>query len=866
MAEGKQIKITALVDEASFAKSIRMIRELTSQVTKLVEATQKVNLGFGMGGGGGGGARVSGTSAPAGSGSSMTQVSQRMNTAGGGLTDNLSRAVTNSAQLFKAASTGTTQAFKIMSDALRSNVNESDREIKRLTSSLQGLEKSYDRLKQRQASGRGGALTDAAIGRVSGDFTGTAQQLNQAQEHRAKAVAAQEKLQATANPGLFQRARGALNESLPSVGGAVSSLRQIPGFGGLMNFGSSPLGLGMAAFSGASAVLGARNSNEMANLNYQIDRPMFGSGAKGQLGQIFGGNAMAIRHGDLARSMAMSSLKDDPAMKAIVSDNMRKMLVERRNGMNPVGATESLARGGGFGGLYGAFKDNLGVVGQHYLGTGGQGGTNLPGTGVQQVARDRAAAEQIAMQSEMFQKRLEAKMQEDPMFNDRVNRQYSGAFGQLSLARASGVSNSMRSVVDAGGNRAQMRGTDFLKATAESQGYDVNEYVGGMQQMGSTVGRSFMHRGTSSLLSAQAGGLSNIAQLRAAGSQYNGGDYGRFERNIQGRIGRGGVDITAASQISGMGAGMMQGQFSGTGVGLMSTLLDAGYTGNGAGDMRMARAIGSGVGAIGNMMSGGIDPLQKALNASAAMAAAPGASQATKNALMSMDPGTAMDAIKNGRVPENLKNMGVTMTMLQKYVQTQDQTAFSRVSPEMMAGTKTGAAVAAYKAAGGLSFLAGKSKTEINSTLRALAPGLRMAGGAATDEAALGRLTLEASMGGLLGRGRGRGAHGAGAIKNKDGSLTIEGAVSSDVARNTAEEGMQVGADGKLIVGGIANMGTNKTANERARRTGQAAISGASPEEAANSVAVALQVFITSIKGVASSVGGSGRQLAPRGK
>ncbi len=862
MGEGKQIKITALVDEASFAKSKRMISELTAEVTKLVAATQKVNLGFGMGGGGGGGARVSGSSAPAGSGNSVTQVSQRMNTAGGGLTDNLSRAVTNSAQLFKTASTGTTQAFKIMSDALRSNVNESDREIKRLTSSLQGLEKQYDRLKQRQ--NRGG-IVDSGLSSVQGRYMETAQQLGTAQEHRVKAQAAVDKLEATANPGFMAKMRGFVGTNIPSIGQAGGVMNQlassVPGLGGLGRLAMGPVGAVGAVLGAAAYGLSARHENQVANLNYQIDKPMFNASASGRMGQIFGGNALAIHNGDLARSMAMTSLKSDPAMQAIVSDKMRQMMVQRRDKMNGVGVTEGLLNGGGLGAITGTLRSFVGSK------AGGIGDEGIGTTGVQQLKRDRAAAEQITMQGEMFQKRLEAKMQEDPMFNDRINRQYSGAFGQLSLARASGVSNAMQSVVSADGIRGQMRGTDLMKARAELAGYDVNEYVGGMQQMGSTVGRSFMHRGTSSLLSAQAGGLGNIAQLRAAGSQYNGGDFGGFERNIQGRIGRGGVDITAASQITGMGAGMMQGQFSGTGVGLMSTLLDAGFTGNGAGDMRMARAIGSGVGAMGNMMSGGIDPLQKALNASAAMSAAPGASQATKNALMSMDPGTAMDAIKNGRVPENLKNMGVTMSMLQKYVQTQDQTAFSRVSPEMMAGTKTGAAVAAYKAAGGLGFLAGKSKTEINSTLRALAPGLRMAGGASTDEAALGRLQLEASMGGLLGRGRGRGAHSAAAMHNKDGSATIERAVTAKEAQKTAVEGQQVGADGKLIVESVANMGENETANERARKTGQKAIAGASPEEAANGVAVALQVFISSIKGLAAQAGGNGgKHVAPRGK
>ncbi len=867
----KQIRIVAVADEASFAKSKRLVSELVSEVNKLVAATQRVNLGFGGGGGGGGfGARVSGNTPPAGGGSSVTQVAQRMGGAGGGLADNLSKAVVNSASLFKTAAAGSKDAFKVMNDALRSSVDQSDRDVKRLTNSLQQLEKTYERLKQRQA--RGG-IVDAGLASTQGRYYETAEALSKAKTENTNIRHAQKALdyedgygaEAGGRQGIMSRVRGFMGSNMPSFGKAGSAMSsiasQIPGMSGAMRMMSNPLiAIPGAAIAAASYGLHTRASNQMANLDYNIDKPMMMSNARAQVGQVFGGNALALRHGDLARSIAMSRLKNDPDMKAIVSTEMDNMLKLRRDMKTPLGL-EGMAQGNFLGSIKNAIGGKVGSFMAENVGAG-QGGVNLSTTNVQQVARDRAAAEAIAMKSQMFQQRLEAKLAEDPQFAERMNGLYTGASGTLGMARSSGISNRLRSVVDAGGNRARMSGTSLLETRALHAGYETGEMIGGFQEMAGTVGRGFMHKGTESLLSAKYGGLTNVAQLRAMGSQYNGGSYGAFEKNIQGRIGTGGVDITAGSQISGIGAGMMAGgQFAGTGMGLMSTLMDAGFSGQGsAGDMRNARQMSGGVGAMGALMAGSIDPLQGALNASAAMRAAPGSPYQTHYALQHMDPATMMDAIRNEAVPPELAQAGVTLPMLKKYVGNQNSTKFATISESML--TPGGQSLLAkYKQAGGLGFLKGKTKTEINASLRGLSTIMQMGGRAPDNASALSALRLQAATDGVLVGGKGKGAHSAAALKG-----TVEGASMDNQAREKAEEGMLNGGDNELATDGIRNMGGNKKALQLGRKYGLNGINGSgNMEQAVEAAAAALMILANSIK-TSRSGSGAGRPMAGSAK
>jgi hypothetical protein len=857
----KQVRVTIGVDETSAAKAKRVISEITAEVNRLVAATHQINLGFGGGGGGGGfGARV-GSFSPGSGVSARSQLGQRMSQAGGGVTDGLARAVQNSAALFKGAAQGSKDSFKIMSDSLKRHVDDSDREIRRLTGSLEKLEKQYDRLKTRQASGLGGRLTAGAMESVQGRYYDTLGQLDTARSTSGKLVKARTEIEDQALGPLkgpqtiLGRAGGFLQQqfgNLKQAGGEVAGALGLPP--GLLTGKMGPFAAMGAGYYAGTKLVQTGRSNEVANVDYDIAQPFYRMNAKAAAGSIYGGNALSIRHGDLARSIAIARLSQDKGMKDVQSVNMDRLLERSRDLAHPDTWLGMMSKNGIFGGS----KDYLmGKAGG--LVSGIAGGSPAGTMDVNTLGRTRAEQEQQSQRIEMFQKALDAKMQEDPTFNDRVNRLYQGSIGDLGLSRAAGISGGLTRLGKGG---PAIDSVSLLKATAMGAGYDPGEWVGAMQQMAGTAGRGFLHRGTHSLLSAQSGGLGNAAQLLGVGAQFNGGGFAggqKFLGGIQGGIGRGGVDVTAGAQVLNTGMGMMTaGNFSGGGSGLMSTLLDATFTGSTGGDMRAARTVQGGLGAEGAMMSGGIDPLQKALNASAAMQAAPNAPIIAKDALMNMDPATMAEFMRTKQVPVELASVGVTKEMMEKYVSAQNRTAFARVTDRMTGGegTATGAAVERYRKSGGLGYLKGQSREDVDKEIGLLAPGLKFAGGASSLDDAKGRLLFEAATQGVRRGGRGRGAH------ESTGAGTARMTAAGSQALFEAKEGFQNAADDKVIKTATNAMIHTESRLEDARKESIRAMSSGDPSFAIKGVAEALTNFVTSIRhmidGSHLQVGGAG--------
>ncbi len=749
--ENKTVKVAAGLDEASFAKARRMISELTAEVSKLVQATSRLNFG---------GGRVTGASPIAGAGSSnVTQAASRMAGAGGigGATDGLTRAVTNSAALFKAAATGSKSSFKIMSEALRAHVSDSDREIKRLTQSLLGLEKSYDRLKSKQGRSGGSPLMDSAMSAVQGRYVETADALKSAQGTRQKLYAATHDLdeaggsyQHNKPPGFFARnfGGGGGNGMVAGIAGAMGIPPWMVGAGGMAAAAAGGLALANKGIQGAI-------TTNQANLNLAIDRPMFGLNAKAGLGQTFGGNAMAIRHGDMARVAAMMSMAGGGELRSV--NDSEGLMQKRRDRDTSTKWGDRIITQGVVGGLYGTAMDRFGrsQAGREakYLGVG-----NDTALG---VTRERTYQEEQAQSAQRMQQAIEAKLQADPQFNDRINRFYGGAVGNMGLARAAGMSGGNDLIGRNVNGGASMTQASLLRARATASGYDVGEYVGSMQEMAGTAGRGFLSHGTS-MLGMKAGGLHNAASLFGVGAQFGGGGArggDAFMRQLQSKIGRGGLDVTAASSLFSAGAGAMtNGNFASAGGGaFMGTLADAAASGTTGGDMLGARQVTSGLGAMSNMMAGGIDPLQMALNSSAALKAAPSGGYSTHKGLMDMSPADVTQVLKTNQVSDSMRMRGISVSMVRSYVAAQDATTMGRYAPGMGTGTEMGAAAGRYQKAGGLGYLSGMSQGDRRMELKRLAEITHDT----TDtslEASRGQWLLRASMKGYLGSTKGKGA------------------------------------------------------------------------------------------------------------
>jgi hypothetical protein len=379
----------------------------------------------------------------------------------------------------------------------------------------------------------------------------------------------------------------------------------------------------------------------------------------------------------------------------------------------------------------------------------------------------------------------------------------------------------------------------FLRA-----GYSSGEGAGMIGQIGGQ-GWGLGGGAAERLLSATHGGLGNAVGLYGLGAQFGGGTAsaaGKYFGALQGMFGgRTGVDVTAASGLLGAGqAAMMSGNFmGGNGLGFLQTLLDAGMTGTAGGDMRRAAQVQAGMGLMGNKLAGGTDPLQQALNWSAALQAAPGAGVTAHRALAGMDLATRMDILRTGKVGGALADAGVTADMVRNYANTQTSTDLSRFVEDKKSGI--GEAVDRFRGAGGLSYLKGMSGKDREREIQRLGFAYAQTTGASQD-AAQGMFWNMASELGFLPRSRGPGARQS---FSKD---SLYGTALESQAGFVAGDARTLGEGEEEFKAGARGMGRNYAASEAARRQGQRSAAADRVEDAAGQVANALMGLVAALK------------------
>lgn len=844
-AQDKQVKITIAVDEASAAKAKRAIADLVVEVNRLVEATNKVNLGFGGGGGGGGmGMRVGAVGGSSHT-SAGTQVGQRVVSVGGGLADNLTRAVQNSASLFRGAAEGSKGAFDVMTKALKRHVDESDREIQKLMRSLKQYEGELTKL---QGMGAGPAGMAAAEGR----YFGAAQELQKARQRGGGLAGAAFEMEQfgglgagaapdyasysvtrPGGPGWRQRLAGMF-----SKGGGGGG-----GIGGMLGGALGGAGMGFLAGASIPAIIGgtasylgtASRAFETGNLGYAMDRPMFTGQKEATYGRVFGGQAQSIRGGDLARVHAIRSLANDADLKTMLGDQYKQFMVRKTTLETPEGGVEAF-RAGKFG-EYFKQRTGRGMARLGFGDVGPEGSTKM------EIDREKAMAFLQTSQPEKFQQMIENRMQSDPRYSSMVNNLYSGASGMVGLADASRTSGGFTR--DKQGNALTNTTNDFMFRSMKA-GWDPSQVSGMMGSLAPTLGWRGSGEGMAQkMLGLTTGGFSAAPIVAAAGQQYgtSSGLLNVFQKAIGGRRG---LDISAGSNIGNLvGQTMMGGQFyGGSGQGLASTLLAAtGASGDPGMDMRMSRIVGGGLGATERMASGGIDPLQKALNASAALKVAGNAPYATHHALMGMSGATALDIMRTGKVSPLLAGSGVTKDLVSKYVGEQDRTAFARVSDNMLTGDQQ-KALRKYRSAGGVKGMGDKD-------LATLAGVLSMGTGDSLDDA-YGRLRIQASRGRTASGGTG--AHRASSAKSQARAAMKGQGVQSEL------EGMHQAVTEKTTDAALRNQEDSAQGLDNVGRVARANASN-STSAAVDNIAAALNQFVTILR---RDMAGGGRGGPPK--
>jgi hypothetical protein len=485
-------------------------------------------------------------------------------------------------------------------------------------------------------------------------------------------------------------------------------------------------------------------------------------------------------------------------------------------------------------------------------------GAKIETTQTDVLALQRAQAEQITLQAKRQQERLEAQMASNPMMQARMNSTFANAISDAGMFRQFGMSGNDIKV----GLGGSINAANLMRARAYDQARDVGELAAAAQEMGGTAGRGFLGKYGASL-DAKTGGLHNAAQILGVGAQFGGGGYGggkSFLGGIQGMIGRGGVDVTAGAQVSGLGMGAMTAaNFLGTtGSGLMSTLLQAGATGSTGGDMRAAREMGWGMQSRETQAGGGIDALNKAMNLSAAMKASPDAPWTVRNTLSSMSDASIIDILKTGQVPDILANNGVTLDMVQKYHAATNVTKFARFASSDEYGTEAQrGAVGRFREAGGIGYLKGMSSKQRSAELDTLAGALATGTGVsmATARADLG---IEAAIAGVGPMVKGRGAHDSFDRKS------IAGKAAEAKAILEAAEGEKISVESEQYRKVFGNMPLAVAHNEVARLQGQAGTKDGDVGTAIQSITEALNHFVDAMKTEFSGGGKTGGHGAPK--
>jgi hypothetical protein len=208
-------------------------------------------------------------------------------------------------------------------------------------------------------------------------------------------------------------------------------------------------------------------------------------------------------------------------------------------------------------------------------------------------------------------------------------------------------------------------------------------------------------------------------------------------------------------------------------------------------------------------------------------------------------------------VPPDLKALGVTKDMMITYLATQTSTMFSRVSNSMVGGP-AGDALKRYRAAGGFGYMKGWSKGQVDKENALLAPVLHMAGGASSSGSAMGSIRFqEASLGGILMKPKGHGAHDT---IRRNTAMAWAGAAKGELG---AQEAAKNADDADKMKAAYAASPAAETAQDSTRKLAQRSLQpGADVQGAIEGVSSALTAFVSALK---RDVGGfSGKAGAPR--
>lgn len=684
MAENKTIKVSFAVEPKGLQDARNAIRALTSDIKQLVEQMGRAGSGFG--------GLLGGVSGKTGSINPQKEAIRLPNVGSA-----LAGSITKDAQALGQVSRAGTQAIDSLTRSLKSNFSGQIQDIERLKRELSSLEKAYAKIQGYAGVGHSPSVQSAArSAMVSKELQMTSVQAQIAghmaareggnahfdEARRWASGAAIGPLAQTEAANARAAAGGGSGGGRGFFGGVMQGTG-LGGLGALLGFaGPAAAGVAVAALAkqGIEAYATRHTSNAANAVSIGMEPGRLGA----RIGSSLGGLGMSIRGGSLSTSVAYDAMRSQLGSRNDFASARERMYQDEANMT-------------GLGVVTGAVSNTL-ADGAQFVANGfsAKGGFDKD---ARQLALQRSRRGQVAEITEEQAEMIRNRVASNPLESFFYDQVYNNASSHRSWANAGGIG--MGVIRDKSGKAIDTKMGRF-ETRALRAGFEAGELAGGMGQLGGIAGYGLRKHG-GSFLSAQYGGFGNAGNIIGVGAQFNAGNPMSLFNTAQLGMGRGGVDATAGSQISGLVANLMQsGNFSGSsGEALMMGMLSAAHTNTTGGDMLAARRLAGGIGVYGNLLAGKTDNLQSGINMLAANASGAGGWYA-KKALMGMGVGEMTSALRTGKVSGLLADQGISIDMVRRYKDFQDSHAFSRYMSGEGAGTAVGSSVAKARAAGGI--------------------------------------------------------------------------------------------------------------------------------------------------------------------
>lgn len=564
---GKSIKLVLEVDQASLSKTRSLVRELTSDLTKLAEAASKSASGGGILGG----MNLSG-------GAKNTPDGNRMVAKTPAIGKGLVQGFLDQKNIFKGIADGSKESMRVMTDSLKQAISQQKAELKSLDSVASDLAKRYESI-GRLMKGMGGQFDHGMIPTFQATQNQVGAQHLGAIGARGQAAANLQALQAQAQaagllppplpPGgrVMQVTPGMMVGGGGAGGGGPGVPTQPPGpsFGQRMRGYAANAG----AVLGGVSVLGGEYQAVLGSAqSFQAQRnQVFAPSMSGMAGGDLSYGLAAIRAANRSGEFGQSALEGSTGTVAGVTAAADGVLGGVRNAVSKAVS----GKGGGgvtFGGATPKGYNNGRMAG-----------------GLAAVELDREA---IAVRDRMALSDFSSSM------GERV------AYQQL---------------LGGGGFRKDPKTGEYLDTYKDrsialgSRGYSMGAKMSAYSQLMSGGGSRFAGQNADLAMRAASSGLGGFSEILTAGGRAGGGNNFAL-----GAIG-GGIDRSAGVQLGSaiIGSGFdAAGTTSGMGL-LAAAQAGMGFSG-GIRDFNLAQRVGAGMRTTDSIVGGGMDGYQKGRN------------------------------------------------------------------------------------------------------------------------------------------------------------------------------------------------------------------------------------------------------------